>query len=219
LDFTNNYGVRPFLPFNPRWYSWDIVYVVEPTILAALVLALVMPALLGLADREMGVRRTKFRGRGWAIAALVSMALTYALRNAEHTHALELVRNSGPVSAPVTRIGIEPYPINPFKWFAIAETSNRWQTAIVNTRTDNIDTDAGSTIFKPPPTPATAAARQSWLGRTYIDWAVPGRDQPRSGGQPGAALWPRNRSGRANVDGSALSRPPFRLFPCLFRRL
>src|SRR5438309_5939835 len=29
LDFTNNYGVRPFWPFSERWYSWDIVFIVE----------------------------------------------------------------------------------------------------------------------------------------------------------------------------------------------
>src|SRR5438874_13688203 len=29
LDYTNNYGVRPFSPFYPRWYSWDIVFIVE----------------------------------------------------------------------------------------------------------------------------------------------------------------------------------------------
>ncbi len=30
LDFTNNYGVRPFWPFSEKWYSWDIVFIVEP---------------------------------------------------------------------------------------------------------------------------------------------------------------------------------------------
>ena len=25
LDFTNNYGVRPFWPFWEKWYSWDRV--------------------------------------------------------------------------------------------------------------------------------------------------------------------------------------------------
>src|SRR6202790_4737698 len=30
LDFTNNYGVRPFWPFSERWVSWDIVFIIEP---------------------------------------------------------------------------------------------------------------------------------------------------------------------------------------------
>jgi len=171
LDFTNSYGLRPFYPFNPRWYSWDIVYIVEPVMLAAFALALVMPALLGLADREIGVRRTQFRGRGWAIAALVSVVLLYALRNAEHAHALVLVKGAGFNRDAITRIGVEPYPVNPFKWFSVAETASYYQTAVVNTRTDSVDTDSGQMVFKPPVTAATAAAKQSWLGRTYLDWA------------------------------------------------
>src|ERR1700757_45676 len=32
LDWTNNYGVRPFFPFNPHWYSLDIIFIFEPLI-------------------------------------------------------------------------------------------------------------------------------------------------------------------------------------------
>jgi inner membrane protein len=27
LDWTNNYGVRPFFPFNPRWYAGSFVFI------------------------------------------------------------------------------------------------------------------------------------------------------------------------------------------------
>ena len=47
-DFTNNYGVRPFAPFNEKWYAWDIVFIVDPIMLLALFLALVVPALMAL---------------------------------------------------------------------------------------------------------------------------------------------------------------------------
>ena len=30
MDFTNNYGVRPLLPFSPRWFYGDIIFVVDP---------------------------------------------------------------------------------------------------------------------------------------------------------------------------------------------
>jgi inner membrane protein len=32
MDFTNNYGVRPFLPFSGRWFYGDLVFVVDPWI-------------------------------------------------------------------------------------------------------------------------------------------------------------------------------------------
>ncbi|MBD0371293.1 MAG: metal-dependent hydrolase [Pyrinomonadaceae bacterium] len=30
LDWTNNYGVRPFLPWNGHWYYGDLVFIVDP---------------------------------------------------------------------------------------------------------------------------------------------------------------------------------------------
>lgn len=173
LDFTNNYGLRPFFPFNPRWYSWDIVFIFEPLIFAALVLALVLPWLFGLADREIGAKRAKFRGRNWAIAALIFIVLLYAVRNGEHAHAVNLVRNSSMIGAPIVRVAAEPEPINPFLWHVIVETPNFYQTATVHTRSDDIETEAAENAFyKPPITPATEAAKQSWLGKVYLDWST-----------------------------------------------
>jgi inner membrane protein len=172
LDFTNNYGLRPFFPFNPRWYSWDIVFIFEPLLFAALLLALIMPWFFGLVGGEIGAKRAKFRGRGWAIAALVFAVFLYAVRNAEHAHALSLVRNSSAISGPILRVAAEPEPINPFLWHAVAETANFYQTATVHTRSDQIDTDpAENILYKPPVTMATLAAKRSWLGRVYLDWS------------------------------------------------
>ncbi|MBD0327587.1 MAG: metal-dependent hydrolase, partial [Pyrinomonadaceae bacterium] len=32
LDWTNNYGVRPFLPWSGRWFYGDLVFIVDPWI-------------------------------------------------------------------------------------------------------------------------------------------------------------------------------------------
>ncbi len=173
LDFTNNYGLRPFFPFNPRWYSWDIVFIFEPLLFAALLLALVMPWFFGLVGGEIGARRPQFRGRGWAIGALSFAVILYAVRNAEHAHAMNLVRNSGLINAPIVRIAAQPEPINPFLWYAVVETADYYQTAAVHTRSDQVDTDTATDIFyKPPVTMATLAAKRSWLGRVYLDWST-----------------------------------------------
>ncbi len=58
LDWTNNYGVRPFFPFNPHWYAGSFMFIAEPVVWALLFLALFMPWVLGLADREIGARKT-----------------------------------------------------------------------------------------------------------------------------------------------------------------
>ncbi|MGA7316564.1 MAG: metal-dependent hydrolase [Silvibacterium sp.] len=171
LDYTNDYGIRPFLPFNPHWYARSIVFIIDPLIFFALLGALVMPWLFGLADSEIGARRMPFRGRGWAIAALVFIALWWSLRNAEHTHALELVRNAGITTEPIAKIAADPSPIDPFSWRVTAETADYYQIAQVQTWHDDVQADSSNVFYKPPVTPAVAAAKQSWLGRVYLDWS------------------------------------------------
>jgi inner membrane protein len=171
LDFTNDYGLRPFFPFNPRWYSWNIVFIFEPLMFLALLGALVMPAIFALTDREIGARRQRFRGRGWAIAALVFVVVLYGVRNAEHQRAVGLLR-AETLSEPTLRVAAAPYPIDPFHWRGILETADYFQTAEVDTRSDLIDTESGKVLYKPPVTMATLAAKRSYLGRIYLDWST-----------------------------------------------
>jgi inner membrane protein len=88
LDFTNNYGVRPLYPFSNQWYAWDIVFIIEPLILAALFAGLVLPWLFGLVGQEIGVRQRGPRGRGAAIAALFLVVALWGVRDFEHRRAL-----------------------------------------------------------------------------------------------------------------------------------
>jgi inner membrane protein len=173
LDWTNNYGLRPFFPFNPRWYAGSFVFIAEPVLWALLVMALVMPWLLGLADREIGARKKAFRGRGWAIFALVGMVTVWCWRWAEHAHGMALIENMQVTSEPLTRVALEPYPVNAYHWHAILETRDFYQTAEVNTWTGDIDTEPERDVmYKPKDTPAVEAAKQTPLGRVYLDWGT-----------------------------------------------
>jgi inner membrane protein len=172
LDYTNNYGVRPFAPWNPHWYSWDIVFIFEPVMFILLLTGLVAPAMLGLVDREIASRRRNvFRGRGWAIFALAGVAVLYTFRSTEHARAIHLLQQTS-FDRPVLRVAAQPYPINPFRWQGIIETDNAYQFADVRTNGDNVNiNESVGAIYKPPVTPAVAAAKQSWLGRVYLDWS------------------------------------------------
>ena len=192
LDWTNNYGVRPFFPFNPRWYAGSFMFIAEPVLWALFLLALVIPWLLGLADREIGARRSVFCGRGWAIFALLGLVVLGCWRWAEHAQALNLIGNAQVTTAPVSRSAVEPYPINPWRWHAIVETPGFYQTAEVNTRTGSVDSDPNlDVLYKPAFTPAIEAAKRTPLGQAYLDWGtwavvrdlghepIPGSEPPR----------------------------------------
>ena len=172
LDYTNNYGLRPFFPFSPHWYAADIVFIFDPILFAMLVFGLLVPAILGLVDRELSSRRPRFRGRAWAIAALIGVGSLYALRIGEHAHALRLMQQTSFGTQPAIRAAAEPYPIDPFHWEGIIETRDYYQFADVQTRAESVDTDARTArLYKPPVTPAVAAAKQSWPGRVYLSWS------------------------------------------------
>jgi inner membrane protein len=177
LDFTNNYGLRPFFPFNPHWYAASIVFIFEPIIFLLLLAALIAPALFGLVGNEVGARRSPFRGRGWAIAALIGIVALWGLRAVEHRKAIDLAQSADysnvPNSIPILRVAANPYPMNPFRWQTIAETPLFYQLSTVNTLNDTLDTSPQADIFhKPPTTLATLRAKQSWLGEAYLDWST-----------------------------------------------
>jgi inner membrane protein len=171
LDWTNNYGLRPFYPFNPRWYAGSFVFIAEPVLLGVLTLALVMPWIFALADAEMGAK-TKFRGRGWAIFALTAMVLLWGWRRAEQGRARMLLENAQVVTAPIKRMALEPYPINPFRWHAIVETPEFYQTAEINTLSGEITSNPHAALYKPSATPATETAKRTLLGQVYLDWGA-----------------------------------------------
>ncbi|HEU5351096.1 MAG TPA: metal-dependent hydrolase [Terracidiphilus sp.] len=171
LDWTNNYGVRPFFPFNPRWYAGSFVFIADPVLWALLGSAILFPWLFGLTDREIGARRQPFRGRNWAVFALSGMVLYWGLRWFEHGQAENLLRNNPVATVPVDRVALEPYPWSPFHWHALMETAGYYQSAEVNTRTGEIDSDPDEDILpKPRDTAAVEAAKQTLLGRAYLDW-------------------------------------------------
>jgi inner membrane protein len=173
LDWTNNYGLRPFFPFNPRWYEGSFVFIAEPALWALLVAAMVVPWLLGLVGGEIGVQRQRFRGRGWAIFALAGMVLLWGWRWAEQGRARMLAENTVIATAPVKRMALEPYPLNPFHWHAILETDGFYQTAEINTHTGEIVSDPlRDVIYKPPETAAVEAAKRTQLGQVYLDWGT-----------------------------------------------
>jgi inner membrane protein len=176
LDWTNNYGVRPFFPFNARWYAGSIVFIFEPVLFGVLLLALVAPAFFGLIAGEVGARRAVFRGRGWAIFALAAMVGLWGWREVEHDAAVRLAEAAayGPerLGAEVLRVTASPYPGNPYRWHTVAETPEFYQMATVDALRGTVVTDAAQDLFyKPAETPAVLAAKRSRLGEVYLDWS------------------------------------------------
>lgn len=198
LDFTNNYGLRPFFPFNAHWYAASIVFIFDPLIFLLLLLALILPAVFALVHRELSRRRQPFRPRWWSAAALMLIVCLWTLRYVEHERAINLLLQQSaqlpqpqserlttqtpstgetpappppaPVYLPVQRALASPDPFSPFLWNAVADFGPFYQLADVDTRRNTVDL-SGDNVAKPQPTSALLAAEASPLGRAYLDWS------------------------------------------------
>jgi len=172
LDFTNHYGVRPFWPFLEKWYSWVAVFIVEPTILILLVTGLLLPVLFSLINDEIGVRRKGPQGRLAATLALAGVVAVWGVRDYEHRRAVNALEARVYEGAAPLRASAYPSWINPFRWYGVVETRNFFATMLVDSSVPDVDPEGQMRIrYKPEETPVTLAAKKSYLGRVYLDWA------------------------------------------------
>jgi inner membrane protein len=193
LDYTNNYGLRPFFPFNDRWYAASIVFIFDPVMFVLLLGALILPWLFGLVASEVGARKQLFRGRGWAVAALVGVVGWWGLREVEHERAVQLAMAQsiaaepvmvGQLSAPeaaapaepvptylsAQRVLANPDPLSPFHWSAVTDFGPLYQLSEIDTRNGALMA-GDSTYPKPGGSAAVLEAEESKLGRVYMDWS------------------------------------------------
>lgn len=196
LDYTNNYGIRPFFPFNPHWYAASIVFIFDPLIFALLLAALVLPSIFRLVSSEIGARRQPFAARGWAILALLGVLASWTLRETQHNRAIQLAMSQSiaapatspqptstiddpdspapPDSAPVYLAAQQtlasPDPLSPFRWHIVTDFGTLYQLATADSRTGVI---VPNQVIQPKlnPSPALFAAEASPLGRAYLDWS------------------------------------------------
>ena len=172
LDFTNNYGVRPLWPISEKWYSWDIVFIIEPVLLVLLIGGLVLPSLFSLINEEIGARSKGSKGRVAAITALVGVVLTWGVRDYEHRRAVNALNARTYEGVDAIRTSAFPAFLNPFQWYGVVETQSFFATMPVDSLIPDVDPRNEMRIrYKPEETPVTLAAKKSYLGRVYLDWA------------------------------------------------
>lgn len=169
LDLTNSYGVRPFLPFDGRWYAWDIMNIVDPVLWVLLLAGLAMPAIFRLVSEEVGARKPDYR---WgAIFSLACMVLLWGLRSFAHSRALDMLdahtyRQENPV-----RLGAFPSLANPFAWTGIVETDSGFHVLKVNALENDLDPKTSRLYNKPESSPALEAALKTRTGTVFSGFA------------------------------------------------
>jgi inner membrane protein len=121
LDLTNMYGVRLLLPFSERWLRLDLNSIVDPWILAALLLSLIAPALSRLVAGEIGA--PKPAGRTAALLALAFVLLYDGTRAVIHQRAVAILDSRIYLGSPPLRTAAFPDMFDPFLWHGLVEES------------------------------------------------------------------------------------------------
>lgn len=196
LDYTNNYGLRPFYPFNPHWYAASIVFIFDPLIFALLLIGLLIPPIFRLVSSEVSTRRQPFTGTTWPIAALFLIVVLWGVRWFEHDRAMQLAmaqsleappapdsaRQSAtdtasqqsapklPTYLPAQRALASPDPLSIFRWYTVTDFGTVYQLERVDTQEQTIAATEG-TYDKPERSAALIAAEASRLGQAYLDWS------------------------------------------------
>ena len=169
LDFTNAYGVRPFLPFSGRWYAWDIEFIVDPLLIFLLTAGLAIPALLRLISEEVGAGKPAYRAG--AIFALAAVVLVWGVRDASHRRAVTLLDSLQFGREDPRRVGAFPSPANPLSWTGVVETDFAFYVLAVSALDDYVQTGDAQVFRKPEASAALDAAMKTRTGVIFLDFA------------------------------------------------
>ncbi len=169
MDFTNQYGVRLFMPFSGRWYAWDIMFILDPLLLGLLVLGLGIPAILRLASEEVGAGRPGLR-RG-AIFCLVCLLLLWGVRDLAHRRVLGFLDSHTYGQENPLRLGAFPSPANPFAWTGVVETESAYHILPADALDNDVDAADAQVLRRPDPSPVVDAALRSRTGTIFANFA------------------------------------------------
>jgi inner membrane protein len=137
-----------------------------------LLLGLIVPSFFSLIDQEIGSRPHGPKGRVAATFALAGVVLLWGLRDFEHRRAVSALAARTYQGADPLRVSAYPSLSDPFRWYGVVETPAFFALAPVNSLGPEVDPEDNLEFrYKPEETPVTLAAKGSYLGRRYLDWA------------------------------------------------
>lgn len=172
LDCLGADGVQLFWPFRARWFSLDLLPNIDPWILGALTIGLLLPALFRLVSEEIGERKKKKTVSKGALAALVVMALYIGERAMLHRQAVEALMSHDYHGAAPLVAGAFPDSPSPFLWRGVVETANTIeQVSVPLGPGGEFRASSSLTMYKPASSLALDVARRTPFAREFLAYA------------------------------------------------
>jgi inner membrane protein len=172
MDFTNQYGIRPFLPFSGHWVAWDIMPIIEPYLLFFLIVGLGLPIILKLVTEEVGAGKSASKmARKGALFSLYAMVALWGLRDLSHRRALSMLNARLYGGELPLQSGAFPSPLNPFQWNGVVETASSYYLLDVDVLISNIGDQKATRLYKPDSSPALIAAEKTAAAKIFLNFA------------------------------------------------
>lgn len=169
LDICQTSGVQLLWPFSSRRLALDWLPSLDLWILAILLAGILLPLLAGLVTEEIGGRRKGPRGRLGAILAIVALILYVAVRFVLHGDAIASLQSRTYRGELPRKVAAFAESNSPFRWRGIVETERALHDVEVPVGPGaDFDPGAAITTYKPEPSPALDAARNSPLARRFL---------------------------------------------------
>ena len=169
MDACQSHGVALFWPFSPKRFAADWLPGIDPWILTILIACIALPELFHLVSSEIGAKAKKPRGQTGAIIGLVLVLLYGGVRATLHSNVIALMRSQTFRGETPRRVSAFPEPLSPLTWHGIVETESALNEIDVEaTSASNFDPDSSLRLFKPEPSPALEAARNTVAARRFL---------------------------------------------------
>lgn len=172
MDLCQNSAVELFWPVSTRRFSLDWLAHLDLWILGILLAGLLLPLLSGLVTEEIGAKSKGPKGRVGATLALATIVLYLGTRAVLHSNALSLLESRTYHGEPPRRTAAFAESASPLRWHGIVETERALHDVEVEVGPGaNFDPESAATSFKPEPSPALDAARDTSVARRFLQAA------------------------------------------------
>jgi membrane-bound metal-dependent hydrolase YbcI (DUF457 family) len=172
MDACQSGGVMLLWPFSSKRFAADWLPSIDPWILTILIACIAIPELLRLVSSEIGAKSKKPRGQTGALIGLALVLVYVGARGTLHSNVLATMESRTFHAKTPRRVSAFPESLSILTWNGVVETESALNEIEVSAFSpDTFDPDSSVRLFKPDPSPALDAARNTATARRFLAMA------------------------------------------------
>jgi inner membrane protein len=169
MDICQSDGVQLLWPVRRQRYATDWLAWVDLWIFGVLLLGVLLPKLFGLVTEEIGAKTKGPRGRWGAAIALGVVVLYVGTRGVLHGNAIAMLESRMYRGESPRRVAAFAESDSPLHWHGVVETERALHDLELELGSGaSLNPDAAQVSYKPEPSPALEAARNTDAAKEFL---------------------------------------------------